>query len=90
LASGLFIRAWDKSVKEKLGRAKSEAQKEKFSGMIGHIEMAHHKFYWETKEINKPKPSHPMESSDKIPQEIRGRHFNSWKEICEVLGYRRR
>lgn len=82
--------AWDKSVKEKLNRAKSETQKEKFTRMVGHIEIAHHKFYWETKEIKKPKPSHPMENSDKIPQEIRGRHFNSWKEICEALGYRKR
>jgi len=83
-------KAWDRSVKEKLDRAKSEEQKEKFRRMVEHIELAHHKYYWETREVNKPKPSHPMESSDKIPQEIRGRHFNSWKEICEALGYRRR
>lgn len=83
-------REWDKCVKDKIRRARSDAQKEKFKRMIGHIEIAHHKFYWETEEMNKPKPSHPMENSEKIPREIRGRHFDSWKEICEALGYRRK
>ena len=57
--------------------------------MIGHIELIHHKYYWETKNLKRPKASHPMENSDKIPPEIRGKHFNSWKEICAVLGYPR-
>ena len=81
---------WDKEISAKIRRAKSEQQKEKFRRMLGHIELAHHKFYWETREVRKPKPVHPMENSDKIPEVIRGRHFNSWKEICEALGYRRR
>lgn len=81
---------WDKSVRAKISHARSESQKEKFRGKLGHIEVAHHKYYWETREVRKPKPAHPMENSDKIPEAIRGRHFDSWKEICEALGYRRR
>lgn len=81
---------WNKSLRLKINRARSEAQKEKFKNMIGHIKLAHHKYYWQTKELEKTKASHPMENSDKIPQEIRGRHFNSWKEICAALGYPRR
>lgn len=80
----------DKSIKEKISRAKSEKQKEKLQKMLGHIEIAHHKFYWQTKEVDKKKPIHPMEKSNKIPEIIRGKHFNSWKEICETLGYKER
>ena len=78
---------WNKSLRLKIGRARSEAQKEKLKKMLGHIKLGHHKYYWETKSLEKPKVKHPMEDSDKIPQEIRGIHFNSWKEICSVLGY---
>ena len=81
---------WDSELRRKIRRSRSQAQKEKFQRMIGHIEIAHHKFYWETKMMDKVKPSHPMENSDKIPEQIRGMHFNSWKEICEALGYIRR
>lgn len=81
---------WDKNLNGKIEACKNQERKEKYKKMIGHIELAHHKFYWETKEVKKPKPSHPMENSDKIPIEIRGKHFNSWKEICEALGYKRR
>ncbi len=81
---------WDKGLVLKIGRARSEEQKEKFRKRLGHIELMHHKYYWQTKDLEKLKVKHPMENSDKIPQEIRGRHFNSWKEICEALGYPRR
>jgi len=81
---------WDRSLKEKIIHARSEEQKEKFKRQLGHIELAHHKYYWDTRDVEKPKASHPMESSDKIPKEIRGKHFNSWKEICKALGYPRR
>ncbi len=47
-----------------------------------------HKFYWETKSNKKKvKPPHPAESDDFIPHEIRGQHFNSWRDIAEALGY---
>ncbi len=81
---------WDKSLEAKIIHAHSKEQKEKLEKQLGHIELAHHKYYWETRNVEKPKASHPMENSDKIPEEIRGKHFNSWKEICKILGYPRR
>jgi len=35
------------------------------------------------------KPKHPSESSDKLPQELRGKHYNSYWEICADLGCHR-
>jgi hypothetical protein len=51
------------------------------------IEKTTHKFYWETKESNKTKPKHPSEEDDFIPESIRGKHYNSWKDIAKDLGY---
>ncbi len=81
---------WDKVLRHKINSTRSEYHKENFGRMLGHIETAHHKYYWETRQVHKPKPAHPMEHSDKIPQVIRGRHFDSWKEICDALGYGRK
>lgn len=81
---------WNRAVRAKISRARSGDQKEKFRRTLGCIDLAHHKYYWETREVRKSKPSHPMENSNKIPKVIRGQHFDSWKEICETLGYRRR
>ncbi|MDR3048817.1 MAG: hypothetical protein LBV16_03120 [Elusimicrobiota bacterium] len=46
-----------------------------------------HKFYWDTKESAKIKPHHPAETDDFIPEKIRGKHYNSWKDIAKDLGY---
>ena len=46
-----------------------------------------HKFYWEGKGKNKVKPHHPSENDAFIPSEIRGRHYDSWKQIAKDLGY---
>ena len=46
-----------------------------------------HLFYWEKRGKLKIKPSHPCENDDFIPTEIRGTHFNSWREIARELGY---
>lgn len=46
-----------------------------------------HLYYWEGKGKNKVKPPHPGENDDSLPVEIRGKHYNSWKEIAEDLGY---
>ena len=81
---------WDKNHYAKINSTFSENKKEKYRKMIGHIEIPHHKFYWEVKKMNRPKPLHPMENSNKIPSEIRGMHFDSWKEISNKLGYKRR
>lgn len=48
-----------------------------------------HKYYWEGQERLKEKPHHPGENDPFIPEMIRGRHFNSWKEIAEALGYKK-
>ena len=46
-----------------------------------------HTFYWQNRGKSKNKPQHPCEHDDFIPVEIRGKHFNSWKEIATELGY---
>lgn len=47
-----------------------------------------HKFYWEkTIRKGKLKPFHPGESDLSLPEEIRGKHFNSWTELAGALGY---
>lgn len=47
-----------------------------------------HQYYWQTPGRGKYKPPHPGEDDPFIPPEIRGRHYNSWKQIAEDLGYR--
>ena len=47
-----------------------------------------HRFYWEVPDRSKTKPHHPGESDIFIPAIIRGRHFNSYRQICFELGYR--
>jgi hypothetical protein len=34
----------------------------------------------------KKKPKHPSEKSEKLPEQIRGKHYNSYWEICSDLG----
>lgn len=46
-----------------------------------------HRFYWEKNPRKTVKPHHPCESDSSLPDGIRGKHFNSWTEIAEVLGY---
>ncbi len=46
-----------------------------------------HKFYWEGGGKNKVKPIHPCENDEFIPIEIRGKHYDSWKQIARDLGY---
>lgn len=47
-----------------------------------------HKYYWQTKRKSRvSKPNHPGENDDFIPEVIRGKHFDSWKEIAKELGY---
>lgn len=48
-----------------------------------------HKYYWEGTGKKKVKPVHPREEDPFIPAGIRGRHFNSWQEIAEDLGYKK-
>lgn len=46
-----------------------------------------HRYYWELTQRIKKKPHHPSESDDFIPEEIRGRHYDSWTDIAKDLGY---
>lgn len=46
-----------------------------------------HVYYWEVKGKKKVKPAHPSENDASLPKEIRGKHYDSWKEIAKELGY---
>lgn len=46
-----------------------------------------HKFYWERQNRIRKKLSHPMENDQSLPSVIRGKHFDSWIQIAEELGY---
>lgn len=48
-----------------------------------------HRYYWEMTGRKKIKPSHPGENDQFIPEEIRGNHYDSWKEIANDLGYKK-
>lgn len=47
-----------------------------------------HKYYWDGRKVNKAKLRHPGENDPFIPVSIRGKHFDSWKEIAKELGYK--
>ena len=47
-----------------------------------------HRYYWEMCGRKKDKPIHPGENDEFIPEEIRGNHYDSWKEIAQDLGYK--
>ena len=51
------------------------------------ISESHHRFYWETKDIKRTKQKHPDENHPSIHPKIRGKHFDSWKDIAKELGY---
>lgn len=48
-----------------------------------------HRYYWELTQRRKEKPAHPGENDDFIPEEIRGKHYESWTEIARDLGYKK-
>lgn len=47
-----------------------------------------HRYYWQLTGKKKDKPVHPKENDEFIPEEIRGKHYNSWQEIAKDLGYK--
>ena len=47
-----------------------------------------HRYYWQLTGKKKDKPIHPRENDEFIPDEIRGKHYNSWQEIAKDLGYK--
>ena len=46
-----------------------------------------HRYYWELTQHIRAKPKHPGENDEFIPEEIRGRHYDSWTDIARDLGY---
>ena len=46
-----------------------------------------HRYYWELSSRNREKPVHPGEEDEFIPERIRGKHYNSWNEIANDMGY---
>ena len=46
-----------------------------------------HKYYWEKTIRRGNKPMHPRENDPSLPPEIRGKHFDSWCDLAECLGY---
>lgn len=46
-----------------------------------------HRYYWELNGRRKQKPAHPGENDSFIPEAIRGKHFDSWQDIANELGY---
>ena len=46
-----------------------------------------HLFYWEKPVRIKSKPTHPGENDSSLPQSIQGKHFDSWTQLAEELGY---
>lgn len=54
------------------------------------IEESHHRYYWESDGTMKIRPHHPMENDIFIPEEVRGKHYDSWKQLANDLGYGRK
>lgn len=46
-----------------------------------------HLYYWEKQTKHKTKPIHPGENDESLPEEIRGRHYESWTDLAGDLGY---
>ncbi len=46
-----------------------------------------HKFYWEKSIRRGNKKIHPCENDPSLPEEIRGKHFDSWTDLARILGY---
>ncbi|RLG16978.1 hypothetical protein DRN63_03510 [Nanoarchaeota archaeon] len=47
------------------------------------------KFCNPPKKVRSSKPPHPGENSEKLPRELRGRHFDAYWQVCAALGCRR-
>lgn len=46
-----------------------------------------HKYYWEKSIRRQTRPVHPHENDPYLPEEIRGKHFESWTDLARMLGY---
>lgn len=73
---------------------KNEALEAFAQEQVIHIELQNkkpsdvtHRYYWDLVGKKKAKPEHPGENDPFIPEEIRGNHYDSWKDIANDLGY---
>ncbi|HEM55609.1 MAG TPA: hypothetical protein ENO30_02465 [Thermodesulfobium narugense] len=80
---------WNIYVRNKIASARNLKDQRMWESRLNNIESKHHRYYWESRENPRRKPLHPMENDQRIPEVIRGRHFDSWREIAEALGYPR-
>ena len=46
-----------------------------------------HKFYWEKPVRRRTRPVHPRENDEFIPENVRGKHYDSWADLARDLGY---
>lgn len=67
----------------------AEKEKEPFLKNGTDPEARLHRYYWELTRRAKKKPHHPGENDAFIPAEIRGKHYDSWTQIAEDLGYKK-
>lgn len=65
----------------------AEEQRKKYVREGKNPDESLHKYYWECKQKLKVKPTHPGENDEFIPEEIRGKHYDSWTGIAVDLGY---
>jgi len=82
--------AWNNYCHKKAELAKTAEKRQEWLDKIDKLENKHNKFYWERRDILREKPFHPMENDERIPEVIKGEHFNSWREIASALGYSRK
>ena len=83
-----------KNIKLKFGRIgfnieHKQRALEKYSKELLEIKdkMNTHKYYWEGRIVRKSKPIHPGENDSSLPDAIRGKHYESWKDLARELGY---
>jgi hypothetical protein len=67
-------------------KALAEFANELRTGIKGDVSKTH-RFYWELPVKNKLHPIHPSENDESIPRDIRGKHYNSWRDLAKDLGY---
>jgi len=67
--------------------AKINHEEHKKLGKSQTLSQEHHRYFWQTRDTAKKTAPHPDEHLASIPSSLRGRHFNSWKEIAIELGY---
>lgn len=71
-------------------QALSEFSRELQDGLVAEGKDANkitHKFYWEGRTSARSRPNHPSVNDVSIPAQIRGKNYDSWKEIAADLGY---